>query len=44
MTLFQRMNAVYMDVFKEPRPTRTTVAVSKLAGAGHIEIKVIARK
>ncbi|MBV9504748.1 MAG: RidA family protein [Acidobacteriia bacterium] len=44
MSLFQRMNAVYMEVFKEPRPTRTTVGVSKLAGAGHIEITVIARK
>jgi 2-iminobutanoate/2-iminopropanoate deaminase len=45
MSQFQRMNAIYMDVFKEPRPTRTTVEVSKLAGAGaHIEITVIARK
>jgi 2-iminobutanoate/2-iminopropanoate deaminase len=45
MDLFQRMNAVYMDVFNEPRPTRTTVGVSKLAGAGaHIEITVTARK
>jgi 2-iminobutanoate/2-iminopropanoate deaminase len=45
MSQFQRMNAVYMDVFKEPRPTRTTVEVSKLAAAGaHIEITVIARK
>jgi enamine deaminase RidA (YjgF/YER057c/UK114 family) len=34
-----------MDVFKEPRPTRTTVEVSKLAAPGaHIEITVIARK
>src|SRR5271166_5910036 len=39
--LFQRMNAVYTATFKEPRPTRTTVGVTKLAGAGaHIEIKV----
>lgn len=45
MSLFRRMNAVYMDVFKEPRPTRTTVEVSKLAAPGaHIEITVIARK
>lgn len=45
MSQFQRMNAVYMDVFKEPRPTRTTVEVSKLAAAGaRIEITVIARK
>jgi 2-iminobutanoate/2-iminopropanoate deaminase len=43
--LFQRMNAVYTQVFKEPRPTRTTVGVAKLAGAGaHIEITVTARK
>jgi 2-iminobutanoate/2-iminopropanoate deaminase len=45
MDLFQRMNAVYMEVFKEPRPTRTTLGVTKLAGAGgHIEITVTARK
>jgi 2-iminobutanoate/2-iminopropanoate deaminase len=43
--LFQRMNAVYTGIFKEPRPTRTTVGVLKLAGAGaHIEITVTARK
>jgi len=42
---FQRMNTVYLTVFKEPRPTRTTVGVAKLAGAGaHIEITVTARK
>ena len=45
MDLFQRMNAVYMEVFREPRPTRTTLGVTKLAGAGaHIEITVTARK
>jgi 2-iminobutanoate/2-iminopropanoate deaminase len=45
MDLFQRMNAVYMEVFKEPRPTRTTLGVAKLAGAGaHIEITATARK
>jgi 2-iminobutanoate/2-iminopropanoate deaminase len=43
--LFQRMNAVYTSIFKEPRPTRTTVGVVKLAGAGaHIEITATARK
>ena len=43
--LFQRMNAVYTQVFPEPRPTRTTVGVAKLAGAGaHVEITVTARK
>jgi 2-iminobutanoate/2-iminopropanoate deaminase len=45
MDLFPRMNAVYTGIFKEPRPTRTTVGVTKLAGAGaHIEITVTARK
>jgi 2-iminobutanoate/2-iminopropanoate deaminase len=45
MDLFPRMNAVYTQTFKEPRPTRTTVGVTKLAGAGaHIEITVTARK
>ncbi len=45
MELFQRMNAVYTQTFKEPRPTRTTVGVTKLAAAGaHIEITVTARK
>lgn len=43
--LFQRMNAVYLQFFKEPRPTRTTMGVAKLAGAGaHVEITVTARK
>jgi len=41
---FERMNAVYKSYFKEPRPTRTTVVVAKLVGAGHIEITVTARK
>jgi 2-iminobutanoate/2-iminopropanoate deaminase len=45
MDTFQRMNAVYTQTFPEPRPTRTTVGVAKLAGAGaHIEITVTARK
>ena len=45
MDLFPRMNAVYTQTFKEPRPTRTTVGVTKLAGPGaHIEITVTARK
>jgi 2-iminobutanoate/2-iminopropanoate deaminase len=41
---FQRMNAVYMAYFKDPRPARTTVVVNKLVGAGHIEITATARK
>jgi 2-iminobutanoate/2-iminopropanoate deaminase len=45
MSLFQRMNAVYSSVFKEPRPSRTTVGVTKLAAAGaHVEITTTARK
>jgi 2-iminobutanoate/2-iminopropanoate deaminase len=44
MDLFQRMNTVYVTYFKEPRPTRTTVGVTKLAGGARIEITVTARK
>jgi len=45
MDLFPRMNAVYTTFFKEPRPTRTTVGVTKLAlPAAHIEITVTAKK
>lgn len=45
MDLFQRMNAVYTTYFKEQRPSRTTVGVTKLAGAGaRIEITVTARR
>jgi 2-iminobutanoate/2-iminopropanoate deaminase len=42
--LFQRMNTVYTTYFKEPRPTRTTVAISKLVGTAKIEITVTASK
>jgi 2-iminobutanoate/2-iminopropanoate deaminase len=41
---FERMNNVYKAFFKDPRPARTTVVVSKLVGAGHIEITATARK
>lgn len=44
MTLFPRMNAVYMKIFPEPRPTRTTVGVTALAGPAHMEVTVTARK
>jgi 2-iminobutanoate/2-iminopropanoate deaminase len=44
MTLFPRMNAVYTKIFPEPRPTRTTVGVTALAGAAHMEVTVTARK
>jgi 2-iminobutanoate/2-iminopropanoate deaminase len=43
--LFARMNAVYGKVFTGPRPTRTTVGVTKLALAkARIEVTVTARK
>ncbi len=42
MSLFQRMNSVYISYFKEPRPARTTVGVSGLAGGAKIEITVAA--
>ena len=42
--LFDRMNTVYKAHFKDPKPTRTTVVVSKLVGAGHVEITVTAKK
>jgi 2-iminobutanoate/2-iminopropanoate deaminase len=45
VSLFQRMNAVYTATIKEPRPTRTTVGVAKLAAANaKIEITMTARK
>jgi reactive intermediate/imine deaminase len=43
MEQFQRMNGVYTTYFKEPRPARTTVGVTRLAGGAHIEITVTAR-
>ncbi|MBA3976462.1 MAG: reactive intermediate/imine deaminase [Candidatus Solibacter sp.] len=44
MELFQRMNAVYMKYFPEPRPARTTVGIAKLVGPARIEITVTAYK
>ncbi len=44
MSLFPRMNAVYVKYFPEPRPTRTTVGVASLVGKARIEITVTARK
>ncbi len=44
MALFQDMNKVYMTYFKEPRPVRTTVGVTKLAGPAKLEITVTAAK
>ena len=43
--LFSRMNAVYQKYFPQPRPSRTTVGVTKLAApTARIEITVTARK
>ena len=36
MDLFPRMNAVYTTYFKEPRPARTTVGVSRVWPVEHI--------
>jgi reactive intermediate/imine deaminase len=44
MTLFQDMNKVYVTYFKEPRPVRTTVGVTRLAGPAKVEITVTASK
>jgi reactive intermediate/imine deaminase len=45
MDLFARMNTVYTSYFKDPRPARTTVGVTRLVTAkAHIEISVTARK
>ena len=45
MDQFARMNAVYATFFPAPRPSRTTVGVTKLAAeAAHIEITVTAKK
>lgn len=45
MDLFARMNAVYTTYFKDPRPARTAVGVTRLAVAkARIEITVTARK
>ena len=43
--LFSKMNAVYATYFKDPRPARTTVGVTRLAAPkARIEITVTARK
>ena len=42
--LFDRMNTVYKAYFNDPKPTRTTVVVAGLVGAGHVEITATARK
>ncbi len=44
VSLFPRMNAVYMTYFKEPRPARTTVGVAALVNKAHMEVTVTAKK
>ena len=44
MDLFERMNAIYVTYFPEPRPARTTVGVAKLVGKARIEVTVTAWK
>jgi 2-iminobutanoate/2-iminopropanoate deaminase len=45
MDLFPRMNAVYTTFFADPRPSRTTVGVTKLAlPAARIEVTVTAKR
>ena len=45
MELFAKMNAVYVTYLPEPRPTRTTVGVTKLAlPNARIEVTVTAKK
>lgn len=44
MDQFQSMNGVYTSIFKDPRPTRTTVGVARLSGGAHMEITMTARK
>ena len=43
-SLFDAMNTVYKATLPDPKPTRTTVIVSRLVGPGHVEITVTARK
>ena len=44
MELFPRMNAIYTTYFKDQRPSRTTVGVTKLAvPEARVEITVTAR-
>jgi 2-iminobutanoate/2-iminopropanoate deaminase len=44
MELFQRMNAIYLTYFKDQRPSRTTLGITKLAvPEARIEITVTAR-
>ncbi len=40
ISLFDRMNKVYMTYFPEPRPARTTVGGAQLVGPARVEITV----
>lgn len=40
ISLFDRMNKVYMTYFPEPRPARTTVGGVQLVGPARVEITV----
>ncbi|MBY0505258.1 MAG: RidA family protein [Bryobacteraceae bacterium] len=44
ISLFNRMNAIYVPFFPEPRPVRATVAVAKLVGTAQVEISLTAWK
>ncbi len=39
---FKAMNAVYAEFFSDPRPARTTVAVTALPGGAKVEIEIVA--
>jgi len=42
MADFDEMNAVYMELFPEPRPARTTIGVAALPGGIRLEIDCVA--
>ncbi|KAF9227301.1 YjgF-like protein, partial [Gyrodon lividus] len=39
---FPRMNAMFEQLIKEPRPARTTIEVGMLAGGVEVEVEAIA--
>ena len=41
---FPKMNAVYREFFPDPKPTRTTVEVSRMVNEAHVEITVVAAR
>jgi 2-iminobutanoate/2-iminopropanoate deaminase len=44
LSVFSTVNEIYQDFFKEHKPARSTIEVSKLPKDGLIEIDVIAQK